>query len=181
MGVSSGLHIVLLSWHPHNVWLTHNLPHLSTGHWSICLPWSLLKLVFCLISWHGQCRMMALKKLSHLLLLTRLPTLIFTDAANPLNFSNILHLDLDLELPTHSYHYYVPLNRDLYWDLLRCDFLASINIFMLISKLPFQLLRVPQELLYLFYHMHQLLFCLKHHETIFMLLWSPPVSTGFFS
>jgi len=62
---------------------------------------------FCQISWHRQCRMMALKKLSHLLLLIRLLSLTFTDAANPPRLGKILHLDLILELPTHSYHYYV--------------------------------------------------------------------------
>ena len=28
-------------------------------------------------------------------------------------------------------------------------------------------------------HMHQLLFCLKHHDTNFMLLWPSSVDTGF--
>ena len=48
---------------------------------------------FCQISWHRQCRMMALKKLSHLLLLIRILSLTFADAANPPRLGKILHLN----------------------------------------------------------------------------------------
>ena len=44
---------------------------------------------------------------------------------------------------------------------------------------PLCIFRVSQEPLYLSCHMHQLLFCLKHHDTNFMLLWPSSVDTGF--
>lgn len=55
----------------------------------------------------------ALKKLSHCLLLSRLSTLIFIDAADLLGLTNILHLDLVLKLHTHGDHSDVSLKRSL--------------------------------------------------------------------
>lgn len=174
LSFSPGIHMM-------SGWWVNSLPHLGSGQWIICSLWPLLKRPGVWSLDKGNAWSL---KLSHLLLQNRMSALIFTSAANPLRFSITLHLDLNLEFPTHSYHCDVPLNRDLYWDLLCCDFLASM--LMLISKLPFislqNCLGTSRFLLQYAPAMRkQLLFCLTYHAFFFPHPWLPHINKGLLS